>query len=55
MNVDFTRVGLDWDDVSARMSEAGIKVNAPFGEWWRLVTHRDVDDADVDRLVTALK
>ncbi len=55
VNVDFTRVGLDWDDVSARMSEAGIKVNAPFGEWWRLVTHRDVDDADVDRLVTALK
>lgn len=55
VKVDFTKVGLDWSEVSGRMKEAGILVNAPFGKWWRLVTHRDVGDADVDRLITALK
>lgn len=55
VNVDFTKVELDWDEVSGRMRDARILVNAPFGKWWRLVTHRDVDDADVDRLINALK
>ncbi|MDX1447978.1 MAG: GntG family PLP-dependent aldolase [Acidimicrobiia bacterium] len=33
----------------------GFKVNPPlFGGVWRLVAHRDVDRADVDRLVTTL-
>ena len=33
----------------------GFRVNPPlFGGVWRLVTHRDVDRADVDRLVTTL-
>jgi threonine aldolase len=55
VNVDFTKVDFDWDEVSGRMREARILVNAPFGKWWRLVTHRDVDDSDVDRLIDALK
>lgn len=55
VNVDFTKVDFEWDEVSSRMRDERILVNAPFGKWWRLVTHRDVDDADVDRLVVALK
>lgn len=55
VNLDFTKVDLSWDEVTARMRDARILVNAPFGKWWRLVTHRNVDDADVDRLIDALK
>ncbi len=33
----------------------GIKVNSPFGNTLRLVTHRDVDRADVSRLVDTLR
>ena len=55
VNVDFSKVEFDWKEVSRRMRDAGILVNPPLGEWWRLVTHRNVDDADVDRLVAALK
>ncbi len=36
------------------LDEAGIKVNPPFGNTLRLVTHRDVDRADVGRLVQSL-
>lgn len=54
VNVDFTRVQLDWSEVSSRLEGAGIKSNAPFGRWWRIVTHRDVDDGDVDRLMRAV-
>lgn len=37
------------------LGSAGFKVNPPlFGGVWRLVTHRDVDRSDVDRLVTTL-
>ncbi|MFP5330838.1 MAG: threonine aldolase family protein [Acidimicrobiia bacterium] len=37
------------------LRSAGFKVNPPlFGGVWRLVTHRDVDRTDVDRLVTTL-
>ncbi len=55
VNVDFTQVPLTWEEVKSRLSQAGILANAPFGKWWRLVTHRDVDDEDVERLVAALK
>jgi hypothetical protein len=54
VRLDFDRLGLVWNDVAARLDSAGIKSNAPFGGSWRLVTHRDVDAADVDRLVKAL-
>lgn len=53
--LDFTEVGMSWEELRGRMDEARILVNAPFGKWWRLVTHRNVDDADVDRLIAALE
>ncbi|MEX0698744.1 MAG: GntG family PLP-dependent aldolase [Acidimicrobiia bacterium] len=37
------------------LDQAGIKVNPPFGNTLRLVTHRDVDRADVERLVRSLR
>jgi threonine aldolase len=40
--------------VAEKLSAAGIKANPPFGRSWRLVTHRDVDVDDVDRLLKAL-
>lgn len=55
VNVAFEKVGLAWDEVAGRMRDDRILVNAPFGNWWRLVTHRDVDDSDVDRLLEALR
>jgi threonine aldolase len=54
VNLDSTAVGLDWNEISSRLSAAGVLANAPFGKWWRLVTHRDVDGGDVDRLLAAL-
>jgi threonine aldolase len=52
--LEFSRVGMAWEDVAGRLEAAGIKANRPFGSSWRLVTHRDVDASDVDRLVAAL-
>ena len=55
VNVDFTRIGLEWEEVASRMRRQKILTSAPFGDLWRIVSHRDVDDSDVERLVTALK
>jgi threonine aldolase len=52
--IDFSALGLAWDDVSGRLAGANLKANPPIRGSWRIVTHRDVDDADVDRLLTAL-
>jgi threonine aldolase len=52
--LDFPRVGIEWPEMAERLSAAGIKANPPFGRTWRLVTHRDVDAGDVDRLLEAL-
>lgn len=46
--------GMDWAEMKSRLDGAGIKVNPPSVIGWRLVTHRDVDRSDVDRLVEAL-
>lgn len=54
VNVDFAELDKEWVEVKERLNGAGIRANPPMGRWWRLVTHRDVDDADVDRLVSAL-
>jgi threonine aldolase len=54
VRVRFPQLGVSWDEVKKRLDEAGIKANPPFGETWRLVTHRDVDAADVDRLLAAI-
>lgn len=52
--VAFDRLGSTWDEVAGRLEAANIKVNPPLKGNWRIVTHRDVDDSDVDRLFNAL-
>jgi threonine aldolase len=52
--VDFPRLGLSWPEMKSRLDAAGIKANPPMGTSWRIVTHRDVDRDDVDRLLTVL-
>lgn len=51
---DIRTLGMEWAEIISRLSEAGLKANPPLGKTWRLVTHRDVNDDDVDRLVAAL-
>ena len=36
------------------LTDAGVLTNGAIGRTWRLVTHRDVDDADVDRLLASI-
>ncbi len=54
VRADFATLGMAWPEMSSRLESAGIKANPPLGGGWRLVTHRDVDAADVDRLAAAL-
>ena len=54
VQVDFPTLGHPWDQVRSRLGEAGIKANPPIAGRWRLVTHRDVDGSDVERLVSAI-
>lgn len=41
-------------ELRRRLSEQGIETGPAMAGVWRLVTHRDVDRADVDRLVAAI-
>lgn len=53
--VDLAKTGLTWDQAKSRLDQAGVKANPPLGgKSWRLVTHRDVDETDVSRLIAAL-
>jgi threonine aldolase len=54
VRLEFGALGIDWPAMRQRLDEAGIKVNPPIGGSWRIVTHRDVDESDVDRLVGVL-
>ena len=54
VQVEFATLGKSWDEVLERLSASGIKANPPTRGKWRLVTHRDVNAADVDRLIAAL-
>ncbi len=55
VRVDFSSMGMEWEEVKQRLDSAGIKANPPLGAFaWRLVTHRDVDAADAARLLDAL-
>ncbi|HEX7100332.1 MAG TPA: GntG family PLP-dependent aldolase [Acidimicrobiia bacterium] len=40
--------------IRERLGNNGVITGAPAAGWWRLVTHRDVDRADVDRLVAGI-
>lgn len=55
LNVNVTKLPLEWEEIADRMRRARILVNPPFPPFWRLVTHRDVDDADMERLLEALR
>lgn len=52
--IDFPALGMGWEEVAGRLSSGGLRANRPMAGRWRLVTHRDVDADDVDRLVDAL-
>lgn len=55
VNVAIDHLPVSIDEAIAAIRSNGMRVNPPlFGGVWRLVTHRDVDRADVDRLVTTL-
>ncbi len=51
---DLDVIGIAWQELETRFADAGIRVNPPMGGGWRLVTHRDVDEHDVGRLVSVL-
>ncbi len=53
VRVEVGRLVGGWAPIRARLKEAGIVFNSIFAGFLRLVTHRDVDDTDVDRLLTA--
>jgi threonine aldolase len=54
VRLDFAALGVDWLEMKERLDGAGVKVNAPIGGSWRIVTHRDVNAADVERLLGVL-
>lgn len=54
VRLDFAALGVDWPEMKERLDGAGIKVNPPIGGAWRIVTHRDVDASDVERLLGVL-
>lgn len=54
VQIEFSALGMSWDEVLHRLSSSGIKANPPMRGKWRLVTHRDVDATDADRLIAAL-
>jgi threonine aldolase len=55
VRVEFSALDMEWAETSARLDGAGIKINPPLAGWWRIVAHRDVDSADVSRLLRALE
>jgi threonine aldolase len=54
VRVDADALGMPWTEIKAKLDAAGIKANPPLVGGWRLVTHRDVDKTDVERLLTAI-
>jgi threonine aldolase len=55
VNVAVDHLPVRFDDALQAIRADGMLVNPPlFGGVWRLVTHRDVDRADVERLITTL-
>lgn len=55
VRVDYDSLGIPWEEMKQRLEGAGVKVNPPMGGGWRIVTHRDVDAGDADRLLGTLR
>lgn len=55
VRVHFPALGIEWPEMRDRLDRAGIKANPPRGAGWRIVTHRDVDGADAERLLGTLQ
>ncbi|HSK06643.1 MAG TPA: GntG family PLP-dependent aldolase [Acidimicrobiia bacterium] len=54
VRVHFPALGVPWAELRERLDRAGVRVNPPLGSGLRIVTHRDVDSTDGDRLLSAL-
>jgi threonine aldolase len=54
VRVEFGALGIEWPDVEGRLQAGNVKVNPPIQGRWRIVTHRDVDSSDIERLFAAL-
>lgn len=54
IRVQFDAMRMNWDEMSNRLSSVKVTVSPPRAGAWRIVTHRDVDASDVDRLIAAL-
>lgn len=55
VNVVVEHLPRSWPEIAADLQAAGVKANPPLaGGVWRIVTHRDVDRNDVDRLIRAV-
>lgn len=54
VRVDFTVLGVSWEEMRTRLADAGIKINPPMAGAWRIVTHRNVDFDDGQRLLAAI-
>jgi len=55
VRLDFGALGVEWPEMKSRLEHNGIKVNPPLGGGWRIVTHRDVDASDAERLLGILE
>ena len=53
VRVEVGKLAGGWAPVRSRLAQSGILFNHPYAGFLRLVTHRDVDDADIDRLLGA--
>ena len=54
IRVRFDSLAMTWDEASSRLNSVKVRVSPPRAGAWRIVTHRDVDSADADRLIAAL-
>lgn len=55
VRVHFPSLAMEWTELKGRLDGAGVKVNPPLGDGWRIVTHRDVDHEDAERLLSTLR
>ena len=54
VNVDVSALAGDLEPIRKRLADGGVLTNPARAGTWRLVTHRDVDRSDVDRLIRGI-